>query len=159
MAEINAYGYRDISTGDAAVDGLAGGVVAGVLMAVYLEAAGLMMGESLGRMLGRFNPQEGDPLWIAFLLHLAVAGVYGILFGILYRTAVILRKDLLAPLPSAVLGLVYGILLLVLARGVLLPGAGSALMEIPLLHFGIAHLIFGISAGLLAYQFRLKGAV
>jgi hypothetical protein len=159
MAEINTIGYRDISTGDAAVDGLAGGVVGGVLMAVYLEAAGLVMGESLGRMLGRFNPQEGDSLLVAFLLHLAVAGVYGILFGILYRAAVILRKDLLAPLPSAVLGLVYGILLLVLARGVLLPGAGSTLMEIPLLHFGIAHLIFGISAGLLAYQFRLKGAV
>jgi hypothetical protein len=159
MEEINAYGYRDISTGDAAVDGLAGGVVAGVLMAVYLEAAGLWMGEGLGRMLGRFNPQEGDPLWIAFLLHLAVAGVYGIIFGILYRAAIILRNDLLAPLPSAVLGLVYGILLLLLARGVLLPGAGSTLMEIPLLHFGAAHLLFGVSAGLLAYKFRLKGAV
>lgn len=158
MAEINAYVYRDISTGDAAVDGLAGGVVGGVLMAVYLEAAGLVMGEGLGRMLSRFNPQEGDSLLVAFLLHLAVAGVYGILFGILYRVAVLLRKDLLAPLPSAVLGSVYGILLLLMARGVLLPGAGSALMEIPVLHFGIAHLLFGISAGLLAYQFRLKGA-
>jgi hypothetical protein len=96
---------------------------------------------------------------VAFLLHLAVAGVYGILFGILYRVVVLLRKDWLAPLPSAVLGMVYGILLLLLARGVLLPGADSALMEIPLLHFGVAHLLFGVSAGLLAYQFRLKGAV
>lgn len=156
MTDIKTLNYRDTTIGDAAVDGLSGGVLGGLLMAVYLEAAGLLTGTSLGGMLSRFNPQQDDPLLVALLLHLAVAGVYGILFGILYRWLVLVRKDLLAPRAAAVAGAVYGLLLLLLARGVLLPSAGSALMEIPLIHFGAAHLIFGASLGLLAYRSRVK---
>lgn len=156
MADIKSIDYHDITTGDAAVDGLVGGVLGGVLMAAYLELIGLVTGEGLGVMLNRFNPQEGDPLLIAFLLHLAVAGVYGILYGVLYRALTLIRKDLLAVRPSVIIGSVYGVLLLLLARGVLLPESGSALMEIPLLHFGLAHLIFGISIGLLTFRNRRK---
>jgi hypothetical protein len=156
MTEIKTLDYRDTTIGDAAVDGLSWGVLGGVLMAVYLEATGLLMGAGLGETLNRFNPQGGDPLLVALLLHLAVAGVYGILFGVLNRWLALLRKDVLAPLTSAIAGTVYGMLLLLLARGVLLPGAGSALMEIPLIHFGVAHLIFGISVGLLSYRSRLQ---
>jgi hypothetical protein len=156
MTDIKTLDYRDTTIGDAAVDGLSGGVLGGVLMAVYLETAGLLMGAGLGEMLSRFNPQEGEPLLTAFLLHLAVAGVYGILFGVLYRWLVLLRKDFLKPRTAAFAGVVYSLLLLLLARGVLLPNAASALMEIPLEHFAIAHLIFGTSVGLLSYRSRVK---
>jgi hypothetical protein len=112
MKEIKTLDYWDVSTGDAAVDGLTGGVVGGAAMTLYLEVSGLLMGSNPGEMLGRFNPQEGDPLLVAFLLQLA--------------------------------------------SGVLLPGAGSALLEIPLIHFGIAHLIFGTVIGWLIYRSRIK---
>jgi hypothetical protein len=112
MTDIKTLDYRDTTIGEAAVDGLPWGVLGGVLMAVYLEVSGLLMGSNPGEMLGRFNPQEGDPLLVAFLLQLA--------------------------------------------SGVLLPGAGSALLEIPLIHFGIAHLIFGTVIGWLIYRSRIK---
>jgi hypothetical protein len=152
MAEIKILDPRDTTIGDAAIDGLAGGVVGGILMVVYLEIAGLLMGAGLGEMLSRFNQKESDPLLVAFVLHLAVAGVYGILYGILYRWIALYRKGMPDLRISAVSGAVYGILLLILARSVLLPSTGPALVDVPLLHFGIAHLIFGISNGLLSYR-------
>lgn len=48
MTEIKTLDYRDTTLGDAAVDGLSGGVMGGVLMAFYLEAASLLMGADLG---------------------------------------------------------------------------------------------------------------
>ncbi|MEK7783988.1 MAG: hypothetical protein AAB658_01015, partial [Chloroflexota bacterium] len=45
---------RETTTGDAAVDGLLAGGVAGGLMAVYLTVAGLTWGDGIAATLGRF---------------------------------------------------------------------------------------------------------
>ena len=45
------------------------------------------------------------------------------------------------------IGLVYGLMLLLLAQGLTLIGAGTTLREIPVVQFAIAHLIYGLVLG------------
>jgi hypothetical protein len=47
-------------------------------------------------------------------------------------------------------GAAYGLLLLAVAKVVVLPAAGSPLVEIPTLHFAVAHVIYGIVLGYLS---------
>src|SRR3990172_2995110 len=79
--------YKEVTLGDAAVDGLLAGGGAGVLMAAYLIVAGLVMGETVGVVLGRFDPGQGGAPLVGALAHLATAGVYGVIFGLLGRFA------------------------------------------------------------------------
>src|SRR5688572_21548696 len=76
------YGERKLS--DSALDGLFGGLVAGVAMAVYLVVWDLAAGRGSGAVLGMFDPSERGVALTGALMHLAVASVYGILFGLLW---------------------------------------------------------------------------
>jgi uncharacterized membrane protein YqgA involved in biofilm formation len=76
------------------------------------------------------------------LAHLAVAGVYGALFGILVRR-------LPRRVPSWLAGLAFGLALWVIAITVLLPGAASSLSAFPAVHFLIAHVMYGGVVGLM----------
>jgi hypothetical protein len=146
MTQANEVTERTRTIGDAAVDGLFYGGVAGAAMAAYLAVAGLAAGEPLGAALGRFDPGgAGSPVTGA-LAHLAVAGVYGALYAIARRW--IMR--LWARLPGWLLGLAFGVLLLAVANGVFLPLTDSALTGIPAAHFFVAHLLYGLALGALA---------
>jgi uncharacterized membrane protein YagU involved in acid resistance len=147
MNQMNAVIKNRSAVGDAAVDGLFGGIAAGVLMAVYLGAYALISGEGLAVMFGRFAVGESALPLQGFVLHLAVSSVYGVMYGIVTKS--ILPAGRISRF-AAVAGLVYGLLLLVVARVVLLPMANSALLEIPFLHFGIAHVIYGLALGAIA---------
>ena len=48
---------------------------------------------------------------------------------------------------SSLIGLAYGLVLLLVARGLALTGAGAALREIPAWHLAIAHLVYGLVLG------------
>jgi Family of unknown function (DUF6789) len=136
---------RRRTAGDAAVDGLLAGAVAGVAMAVYLVAASLLAGEGPASVLARFDPvRPGSPL-IGAVMHLAVSAVYGLLFGVIYR--LIGRGRLSGRTAGALMGLVYGLVLLLLAQGLTLTGAGATLREIPVAQFAIAHLVYGLILG------------
>ncbi len=134
-----------MTTGDAAVDGLLAGIAAGGLMAAYLILVGLAQGEAVGTRLGRFDPgQEGSPM-TGLLAHLAVAGVYGALFGAGWR----LTPSRWRTGPARVFGgLTFALALFIFAERVLLPGAASGLRAIPVMHFAVAHAVYGLTLGL-----------
>jgi len=143
----NVINQRKKSIGDVAVDGLLAGMAAGVVMAAWLVLAGLLDSEGPAAMLGRFDPGAGGSPLIGALMHLAVAGFYGV------GLALILR--LLAGRPIAVnratwlLGAAYGLILWLAARLVVLPGLNQALGDIATLNFLGAHLLYGLLLGYL----------
>ncbi len=126
-----------VAWGDAAVDGLLGGLVGGVGMTLYLVVACALEGEGVAAMLQRFAPDGGTPLSGLFM-HLAVSGVYGLLFALGWRLVARLR------LPFVPLVLVYALALWGLAVALVLPGSGSTLVEISPLHLLFAHLVYGL---------------
>ena len=140
--------YKEVTLGDAAVDGLLAGGGAGVLMAAYLIVAGLVMGETVGVVLGRFDPGQGGAPLVGALAHLATAGVYGVIFGLLAR---FVPRGWQGRVPGWLAGLVYGLALFAVAL-VLLPAVASPLQEIPRLHFAVAHVIYGLTLGFLIHR-------
>ena len=139
------------SFGDAAVDGLFGGMVAGVLMALYLVVAQFVAGDGPATTLSRFDASGTASPWTGAVLHLAVAGVYGALFGLgLQLMARIIRH----PVPPWPAGLAYGIVLLLVAEGLVLPATDSPLRGIPVVQFALAHAIYGAMLGLLISRAR-----
>ena len=136
---------RETTTGDAAVDGLLAGGVAGVLMAVYLTVAGLTWGDGIAATLGRFDPGGTANPVVGVIAHLAASGVYGALFGVGWRLVARLWPRLLAYVWIG--GPVFGLALWGLATVVFLPGAASALRAISPLHFTIAHIVYGLTLG------------
>ena len=149
---------RELTMGEAAVEGLLAGSMAGAAMLAYLIVIGLAAGDGSAvahhvvEVVGRFDPgASGSPL-IGLLAHLAVAGVYGALFGGGWRLAPFRRR--FDRRLSPVCGLAYGLALWALAQGVLLPLWGSALRAVPPVHFAVAHALYGLTLGLL---FRRSG--
>ena len=140
-----AFGQRKLS--DTALDGLFGGLAGGVAMAIYLVIWGLTTGQAPSAVLGMFDPNMRGVALTGALMHLAVAAVYGILFGLIWWVA---RHRLRLGLPAWLVGAVYGLALLLAATVVVLPAAGSPLAEIPRLHFAIAHVIYGAVLGYLS---------
>lgn len=125
--------------GDTAVDGLLGGLLAGAAMLALLLLLGLLRGAPAAQTLGRFAAGAGGAPLVGLLLHLAVSGIYGMLFALLARGVRAIR-----PFGRYLLGGAYGLLLFALARGVLLPAAGSALLAIPAPDLLLAHLAYGL---------------
>jgi len=134
------------SLGEMAVEGLFAGIAAGIAMLVYLVVSGMLAGVTVGVMAGRFSIQVPPNPVQGALLHLAVSGIYGMIFGIIW--------NLLGGRVSAwVAAVLYALALFLLGRFVLLPGAGSPLLEITPLHFALAHLVYGLGLG---FWFRSK---
>lgn len=131
--------------GDAAVDGLFSGLGAGLVMAVVLVLLGMARGEGPVSVLSRFSGSDWVTPWTGLLSHLAVSGIYGILFGMLVRWALPYWRNW-----SWLMGLIYGALLFVLAALVILPGTHSLLRGLPAWEFGLAHLVYGAVLGTLA---------
>ncbi|MDQ4074766.1 MAG: DUF1440 domain-containing protein [Chloroflexota bacterium] len=142
MAESKRFQVREMTAGDAAVDGLLGGLGGGIVMGIYLLGVSLLMGESPLVMLARFAADTQGPTSGA-LMHLAVSAVYGTLFGLIW--SVIGRRW--PDKPTVVAGVVYGLLLWLMANTLLLPGSASSLQQIPSPHFAIAHLLYGLTLG------------
>lgn len=136
MTQITA---KNVTLGDSAVDGLLGGIAAGIVMAIFLIVANLFGGDGFA-VLTRFDPNRASPL-VGTLMHLAVSGVYGAAFGI--------GAKWVSPfnVPMWLVGILFGVALFALAELVLIPTSHSALAGISFVHFGIAHLIYGLVIG------------
>lgn len=141
------------SIGDAAVDGLFFGLVAGILMGLILTILGFLTGESPAAMLTRFDASGQTSPWTGALLHLAVSGIYGIVFALLWKIA----RVWLSRIPLLIAGLAYGLGLFVVAELLLLPGTQSPLLDIPVWLFGLAHVVYGLTLGWLMQ--RRSGSV
>ena len=135
------------TVGDVAVDGLLAGMAAGVVMAVWLVLAGLLGGEGPAKMLGRFDPGAGDSPLIGALMHLAVAGFYGVGLALILRF--LAGRRITAGRAVWLLGAIYGIILWLAARLVVLPGLNQALGDIATLNFLAAHVLYGMILGYL----------
>ncbi len=137
----------DTSASDSAIDGLGGGLLAGLAMGVFLALASWPGGESPIELFSRFDLQAMPSPFVGGLIHLALSGVYGIIYGILFW---LLLRRTLAGRPTwagALAGAVYGLLLWLAADLVLLPTTNSALQTIPAWAFATAHLLFGALLG------------
>jgi hypothetical protein len=136
------------SIGDAAIDGLFGGLIAGVLMILILILAGILAGDTAAGILSRFSTgQEANPL-TGGLVHLAVSGIYGVVFSLLIYG---LPVQILGRFPGFLVGLAYGIILASLAVNILLPGLKSPLRELPLGILLLGHAVYGAILGWRVY--------
>ncbi len=137
-------GLRTASAGDAAVEGLLNGILAGIVMALFFVVVEVVSGSAPLAALGYFDvSQIGSPLNGLFV-HFAVAGVYGLLFGLGWSALKRSVNFQLNPLGALGIGVVYGLLILVVAEIVILPRTSSPLRDLPLWAFGAAHLVYGI---------------
>lgn len=138
---------KDSSTGDAAVDGLLSGIVAGLLMIAYLVIAGLLMGGNLLATLNRFDPSQNSSAVLGLIGHLAVSAIYGAIFGVILKVGTdrwpSLRRF------GWIAGLIYGAILLILAQAVLFRAVDTPVANISLSNLIIGHLIYGLVLGIL----------
>lgn len=142
----NLHSARDDrALGEVAVDGLTGGILAGIAMALLLILAGLVSDRAPAVTLGYFNPaQDGNWLYGLFA-HLAVSAVYGTLFGLVIYGLKQVRPTLLKH--TWLLGVVYGLLLYLAAIGLIFRAVDAPVMQVGTWQFGMAHLIYGIVLG------------
>ena len=82
---------------------------------------------------------------LGILSHLAVSAVYGMLFGLILRWT---RLGQFKSVPGWFTGLTYALLLWLAAILFILPGPGSLLKAIPVVHFLLAHIVYGLVLGL-----------
>ncbi|MFQ5407308.1 MAG: hypothetical protein ACE5FI_02660 [Anaerolineales bacterium] len=143
MADDN-LAHETATAGDAAVDGLFAGFSAGVLMAAYLVLAGLVAGEGPGAVLGRFAAAGAAPPLLGALSHLAASAVDGMVFALGWR---LVRRAGWSRLPAWSGGLLFAAALLLVAELAILPASSSPLREIPLVHFAVAHVVYGMALG------------
>jgi hypothetical protein len=137
----------EMKAGDAAVDGLIGGILAGLGMGAWLLLVGLFSGFSPGELLMRFNPSATSTALVGGLFHLATSAIYGLVYGMLVW--MFLRRWLVnqPALLNISIGAVYGLVLWLLAQSVVIPASASALGEFPAWQFGLAHLLYGALVG------------
>lgn len=149
MSDTPLFKQKELSSGDTAIDGLFGGVLAGITMALFLVGVGLTAGDGPGEVLVRFAPGGAQSPLSGLIAHLAVSGIYGALFGSGWQLA---GRGWISSASAWIAGLsggLYGLALLLLAQATLLPAAGAALKEFAPLHFSLAHLTFGVVLGVL----------
>jgi hypothetical protein len=115
-------------------------------MLAFLLLVGLLAGEAPAVTIARFSVpgQETTPIASAFL-HLGVSAVYGSLFGLLFH---LLPLKIRRGIWKWLAGLVFGLLLYLLASGILLPASGSLLLETPAVILAAAHAAYGLVAGI-----------
>ena len=136
---------KEKAWGDTAVDGLLAGLVGGLAMGLFLGLADGLAGRSPLELLAYFDPAQTGS-WLAGLLaHLAVSAIYGVGFGLLLGVVGRIRPSALRWL--WLLGLGYGLLLWLVALGLVVTAVGAPLAQIPAWQFALAHLIYGLVLG------------
>jgi len=131
--------------GDWAVDGLIAGIGAGAVMLAYVLAFGMLTGIAPAEAIGRFDPAQGGAWLPGLLAHLAVSGIYGMLFAIGWSVVQRLRSP--GRLAIMIAGAIYGLVLFLLASAVLLDALDSGLRQFPPAQLVIAHLLYGLLLG------------
>lgn len=137
---------EDRSLGELAVDGLTGGLLAGIAMAMLLVLTGLVSGRPPAVTLGYFDPAR-DGSWLSGLFaHLAVSAVYGTLFGLAMQGLKKIRPAVLRY--GWLLGTIYGLILYLAAIGLIFKAVDAPVAQVGAWQFGLAHLIYGLVLGL-----------
>jgi len=153
MKEQRRVYEQEQTTGDAAVDGLLAGVGAGIISAIYLVIVGLISGQTLAAVMGPFDPTQQGNVVVGSLVHLAVSGVYGVLFAVLYLWFG--RRWSWANNRTWLFGLLYGLVLLLVAESAARAGIDTAFADMPMINTALFHLIYGLVLGLFLGRKRL----
>lgn len=135
------------TVGDLAVDGLLMGMAAALAMGGALLLLQLLDGVGPAALLGRFDPANDGSAVAGGLMFLAVAGLYGVVYAVVYR--LLPSSWMTGRRFSWLIGALYGLGLWVAAQYIFLPGFNSALEAVPSSHFAAAHLVYGVALGYL----------
>lgn len=147
MTRNKSYGtLGDKSTGDVAVDGLLAGLLAGLIMGVFLVTADWMAGIGPVETLSRFDPGVNASPVVGGLFHLALSGLYGVVFALGFRLLIRLRPGI--GQWGWLVGAAYGVGLWLAAQAVLVTGFNEALGTVPTYLFALAHILYGVVLGL-----------
>lgn len=147
MTKDSSYiGRRDKTAGDVAVDGLLAGLLAGLMMGVFLVLADWLAGISPAATLSRFDPAANASPVVGGLFHMALSGLYGVVFALVFR--VVLRRWPALGRYGWLLGAAYGLVLWLVAQAVLVTGISGSLGDVPALLFALAHVLYGAVLGL-----------
>ncbi|NTU61974.1 MAG: hypothetical protein HGB05_00915 [Chloroflexi bacterium] len=142
------------SIGDAAVDGLLNGVVAGVVMAIYLIVVGVLTGTGMAATLSAFDLGQGTSPVRGALIHLALAAIYGMAYGLIQR--LIGRGRSIGRGGNVIIGLAYGLLLWLITQIAFAAGINVALSSLPTVQLAVAHVIYGTALGWLTGRARTE---
>jgi hypothetical protein len=127
------------STGDTAVSGLFSGLQGGAGMAGVIVLFSLAAGQGLDYLRDFSTSAPVQPL-TGLAMHLAMSGIYGMVYALLQRWTGLAR---LGWLPGWLAGLVYALGLWAFAVLVLLPAANSLLLSLPWYVFFSGHIAYG----------------
>lgn len=147
MSNSNLITQEEHSIGDAAVDGLLNGIIAGVGMGLYVLLIFLVNSVPAGEIIVYFGSITDSGL-VSALIHLAISGIYGVLFGLAFSVISNRLRKTLSIWVVLLSGIVYGGLLWLVATYVVFNGSPSV-EYIPGVHLLIAHIIFGVFLSLL----------
>lgn len=134
---------KTMSVGDAAVEGLMYGIVAGIAMALFVLLVEWLSGVAPLTVLGYFDGGGNASPFMGAFTHIAVAGIYGAVFGMI---AMVVARMFGARMSFTIwlgAGALYGMLIFGIAEWVILPRSDSPLREMPLWSFALAHLFYG----------------
>jgi hypothetical protein len=137
-----------VRIGDAAVDGLFDGALAGMGMVLSLVLVEIVSGGTPLVVLTGFDLEQWSSPLRGLVLHLTLAAIYGAIFSMARRA--IVRRWPLSRWGSGAIGLAYGLLLVLISPGVLPSGVEALLRAVTPIDFFIAHVIYGISLGALS---------
>jgi hypothetical protein len=130
--------------GDAAVDGLLAGLGAGFVMILYWGGAGLLSRNEWTTWLAHFDLGSAMRPVTGGLTVLAIAAVYGVIFGVAIWWIPPAWRRKLYGWPMA---LCYALILLFLAESVFLPRMDSPVRAIPWLPLLLGHIVYGLALG------------
>lgn len=139
----NSLRKATIRTEDAVINGLFSGVAAGLVMILFLALSGLVTGHNFEILIGLFDPSGNNNPISGIAAHMAVSGVYGLLFGLLWKILKLAPRRLMVWLG----GMIFSLLIFAAAELLILPGSNSPLIQMPELLFGLAHLVYGFVLG------------
>jgi uncharacterized membrane protein YagU involved in acid resistance len=137
--------------------GVLAGLAGGVAMAIVAALLAAWMGQDIWHEPKRiaaivYGPAafaqagfELGPVLVGTLIHLLVSALLGALFGIVTRRWLHMTSDFGAPVLA---GLIYGMLIWLVAYFVVLPLLNPALLDIYAPAFIIQHVVYGVVMGL-----------
>jgi len=142
-----------------AIAGLAGGVAMAVVAALLSASMGQDIWHESKRIAAIvYGPAaltgpgfDLGPVLVGTLIHLLVSAILGALFGIVTRRLLHLTSDFGTPVMA---GLVYGLLIWMVAYFVVLPVLNPALLDVYTPAFIIQHVTYGVVLGLVYMWLR-----
>ncbi len=136
---------HESSLGEAALDGLVNGLLAGVIMALYVLFAGRVVANNNWAYFGYLDFSHSGVPGNTLFTQMAVSAIYGAAFGMACQMIKPIRQSLL---PRWLAGLVYGGALWMLVAGLILPRDNFTLMPLAAVYLLFAYLVYGLILGL-----------